>query len=103
MHREGLAQVRERVAAREHGRPLAADLGQPPVDPRAQLAHRLLGGALWRPPREHHLHGAAAVDRDPHPAGAVGATDAVGEHDSWSAGGDTTGKGTVQSRHALHP
>ena len=64
--------ARERPARR-------VDLGQAPVDPRAQLAHGRGRVALARAPRQRHRDLAVVLDAHAHRAGPLGAAHGVVE------------------------
>ena len=74
---QDLAQVRDGPGLAPDLLRRPGDRGAPPLDPRPQLAHGILGVALGRAPRQHDLDLAVAVDADPDAPGAVGAADAV--------------------------
>jgi RimJ/RimL family protein N-acetyltransferase len=74
-----LIQVGDRGPAGLHGHLGALDLGHTPLDPGAELGDCGGGFAGARSAGQHDFHSAGGVDRHPHPAGAVRATDAVVE------------------------
>src|SRR5262249_33887689 len=62
----------------------ARDRAPAALDPRAQLADRVLGVALRRAARQHDLDLAVAVHAHPHAPGTIGAADAVRHgHGRW--------------------
>ena len=71
----GLADERQRPSEVRHGLPTrgdsgprAGELGDPALDPRAQLPDRGGGLALGRTARQHDLDPSGRVDRDAHAA-----------------------------------